>query len=77
MIIPRSIVCLATAAGLVLGSTAAAAAPPAAPRNATPMAKSENLAGVGTFGVILGLLLVTVAIAVVSSGHNHNNPVSP
>jgi hypothetical protein len=41
------------------------------------VAKSENLAGVGTFGVILGLLLVTVAIAVVSSGHNHNNPVSP
>lgn len=76
MVIRRSLVSLA-AAGLVLGSTAAAAAPVAADaRGASPVAKSDDLAGIGTFGILLGLLIVAGVIAVIATDNN-NEPVSP
>jgi hypothetical protein len=74
MIIRRSLVSLA-AAGLVLGSTAAVAAP-AATRDASPTAKSDDLAGIGTFGIILGVLIVAGVVAIIASDNN-DNPVSP
>jgi hypothetical protein len=58
---------------LVLGSTAAVAAES---RDASPVSKSEQLAGVGTFGILLGLLIVAGVIAVIATDDN-NHPVSP
>jgi hypothetical protein len=75
MVTRRSLVSLAAAAGLVLGSTAAAAAPVAA-RDGSPAAKSDDLAGIGTFGIILGLLIVAGVIAIIATDNN-NNPASP
>jgi hypothetical protein len=66
---------LATAAGLVLGSTAAAAAP-AATRDASPAAKSDDLAGIGTFGILLGLLIVAGVVAIIATDNN-NHPTCP
>lgn len=77
MVIRRSLVSLA-AAGLVLGSTAAAAAPVADARSASPVAKSDDLAGIGTFGILLGVLIVAGVIAIIATdNNNNNNPVSP
>jgi hypothetical protein len=61
------------AAGLVLGSTAAVAAEG---RDASPVSKSDELAGVGTFGILLGLLVVAGVVAIVATDDN-DNPVSP
>ena len=71
----RSLVCLATAAGLVLGSTAAAAAPVGS-RSASPAPRSDDLAGVGTFGVLLAVLIAAGTIAVIASD-THHHPASP
>jgi hypothetical protein len=70
----RPLVSTAVAAGLVLGSTAAVAAPVA--REASPTAKSDDLAGIGTFGILLGLLIVAGVVAVVATDNN-NKPASP
>ena len=75
MVFRRSLVSMATAAGLVLGSTAAAAAPVSS-REASPAAKSDDLAGIGTFGILLGLLIVAGVIAIVATDNNHK-PASP
>jgi hypothetical protein len=76
MVIRKSLVSLA-AAGLVFGSTAAAAAPVASDaRSGSSVAKSDDLAGIGTFGILLGVLIVAGVIAVVASDDN-NHPVSP
>lgn len=76
MVIRKALVSLA-AAGLVLGSTAAVAAPVASDaRSASPTAKSDDLAGIGTFGLLLGLLIVAGVIAIIATDNN-NNPVSP
>jgi hypothetical protein len=61
------------AAGLVLGSTAAVAAEA---RDSSNVSGSENLAGIGTFGILLGLLIVAGVVAVVATDDN-NNPASP
>jgi hypothetical protein len=61
------------AAGLVLGSTAAVAAEA---RDSSPVSKSEDLAGIGTFGILLGLLIVAGVVAIIATDDN-NNPVSP
>lgn len=73
MVIRKSLISLA-AAGLVFGSTAAVAAP--APRSASPAAKSDDLAGIGTFGILLGVLIVAGVIAIIATDDN-NTPVSP
>lgn len=74
MVTRRSLVSTAVAAGLVLGSTAAAAAPVS--REASPAAKSDDLAGIGTFGILLGLLIVAGVVAIVATDNNHK-PTSP
>lgn len=74
MVTRRSLVSLATAAGLVLGSTAAAAAPVA--REASPAAQSDDFAGIGTFGILLGILVVAGVIAIVATDNN-DEPASP
>lgn len=68
------------AAGMVFGSTAAVAGPAARhSRMHSDVTNSKDLAGVGAFGVLMGLLAASgVIIAIVASGHNHDkNPVSP
>lgn len=74
MVIRKTLTGLA-AASLVLGSTAAVAAPVAS-RDASPVAQSDDLAGIGTFGILLGLLIVAGVIAIVATDDN-NNPASP
>ena len=71
----KSLVCLASVAGIVLGSTAAAAAPVGS-RDASPAAKSDHLAGVGTFGVLLAVLIAAGTIEVIASD-THHHPASP
>lgn len=60
------------AAGLVLGSTAAAAAP--ADRTASPVGEAE---GIGTFGIVIGLLILAGIIGVVASDNGEDLPASP
>jgi hypothetical protein len=76
MVIRKSLASLA-AAGMLLGSTAAIAAPASPARVASPVAKTDNLRGIGTFGVLLGVLIVAAVIAIVATDHNHHHPVSP
>jgi hypothetical protein len=75
MIIRKSLTSLA-AAGLILGSTAAAAAP-VADRSGSDVPASENVAGVGTYTLLLGLLVIGGVIAIVASSDNNNTPTSP
>ena len=74
MVIRKTLISLA-AAGMVLGSTAAVAAP-VATRDASPTAKSDDLAGIGTFGILLGVLILAGVIAIIATDNN-NNPTSP
>jgi hypothetical protein len=77
MVIRKSLVGLA-AAGMVLGSTAAVAAPVASSaRSATPVAKSDGIAGIGTFGLLIGVLIAAGVLAIILTDHHHHNPVSP
>ncbi len=75
MVIRKSLISLA-AVGMVFGSTAAVAAPASHARASSAVGKHENLAGVGTFGVLLGLLVVAGVIAIIATDHSHK-PVSP
>lgn len=74
MVIRKALVALASA-GLVFGSTAAAAAPAA--RSASPAAEGENLAGTGAWAWILGLVILAGVIAVIASDGDEEIPVSP
>ena len=77
MVIRKSLVSLA-AAGMILGSTAAVAAPVAShARSASPVTKSENIAGIRTFGILIGVLIVAGVIAIIATDHHHHHPVSP
>ena len=76
MIIRKMLLGLA-ASGLVLGSTAATAAPAALDRSGSEVAASEDLAGVGTFGLLLALLVVAGVIAIVASDDDEDLPTSP
>ena len=63
---------------MVLGSTAAAAAPVASEaRAASSVSESEGLAGVGTFGLLLGLLIVAGALGIILSDDDDDVAVSP
>jgi hypothetical protein len=76
MVIRKTLTSLA-AASLVLGSTAAAAAPVSGTRGASHVAKSDDLAGIGTFGILLGVLILAGVIAVIATDNNNNHPASP
>jgi hypothetical protein len=76
MIIRKMLLGLA-ASGLVLGSTAATAAPAALDRSGSEFAASEDLAGVGTFGLLLALLIVAGVVAIVASDDDEDLPTSP
>jgi hypothetical protein len=76
MVIHKSLLGLA-AAGLVLGSTAAAAAPAAEARTGSSVSEAEGLAGVGTFGLLLGILIVAGVVAIVLSDDDDDVAVSP
>jgi len=75
MVIRKALVALATA-GLVLGSTAAAAAPVAVAgaRDASPVAEAENL---NTFAWIVALLILLGVIGVIASDGDEDLPTSP
>ncbi len=74
MIIRKALVALATV-GLVLGSTAAAAAPVAVEgaRNASPVGEAENLG----FAWIVGLLILIGVIGVIAADGDEDLPTSP
>ena len=77
MVIRKSLVGLA-AAGMVLGSTAGVAAPVASSaRAASPVAKSDDLRGIGTFGLLIGVLIAAGVLAIILTDHHHHHPVSP
>ena len=76
MIIRKSLLGIA-AAGMIVGSTAATAAPVAMDRAGSDVAASEDLAGVGTFGLLLALLIVAGVIAIVMSDDDEDLPTSP
>lgn len=75
MIIRKALVALATA-GMVFGSTAAAAAPASVAdvRAASPVADSEGLSG--SWGWILALIIVAGVIGVIASDGDES-PESP
>ena len=70
----RKVFASAVAAGLVLGSTAAAAAP-VADRAASPVEASEGLRG--GWAWFLAVLIVIGVIAVIASDNNEDLPTSP
>ena len=74
MVIRKALVALASA-GLVLGSTAAAAAPVAVDgvRSASPVGESENLG----FAWIVGILILIGVIGVIASDGDEDLPTSP
>jgi hypothetical protein len=75
MVIRKTLLGLATA-GMVLGSTAVAAAPVAtSARIGAPVGQSDNLGGGFGFGWILAILIVAGVIGVVAS--DGDEPVSP
>ena len=71
MVIRKALVALASA-GLVLGSTAAAAAP-VADRVSSPVAESENLG----FAWIIGILILLGVIGVIAADGDEDLPTSP
>ncbi|MEO6152371.1 MAG: hypothetical protein ABIT09_05115 [Croceibacterium sp.] len=73
----RKILASVVAAGLVLGSTAAAAAPSAinGERAASPVDSADGLRG--GWAWILALLIVIGVIAVIASDNNETLPRSP
>ena len=76
MIIRKTLLGLATA-GMLVGSTAATAAPAALDRSGSEIGASEDLAGVGTFGLLLALLIVAGVVAVVMSDDDEDLPTRP
>ncbi len=74
MVIRKALVALATA-GLVLGSTAAAAAPVAVAgaRDASPVGEAENL----NFAWIVGILILIGVIGVIAADGDEDLPTSP
>jgi len=76
MVIRKALVALASA-GMVFGSTAAAAAPVAVGdvRAASPVAESEGLRG--SWGWILALIILAGVIGVVASDGDEDISVSP
>ena len=74
MVIRKALVALASA-GLVLGSTAAAAAPVAVDgvRDASPVGEAENL----SFAWIVGILILIGVIGVIAADGNEDLPTSP
>ena len=76
MIVRKSLVSLA-AAGLIFGSTAAAAAPVAADRAASDVTVSDEMGGIGTFGLLLGLMIVAGVVAIIVSDDEEDAPTSP
>lgn len=73
----RKVLASVAAGGLVLGSTAAAAAPVAvsSDRAASPVSTSENLRG--GWAWILAVLIIIGVIAVIASDNNEDLPQSP
>jgi hypothetical protein len=72
MVIRKALVALASV-GLVFGSTAAAAAPVADVRAASPVEDAESLRG--SFSWILALIIIAGVIGVIASDGNES--VSP
>ena len=74
MVIRKALVALA-AAGMVFGSTAAAAAPVAVEgvRDASPVGESENLG----FAWIIGVIILLGVIGVIASDGDEDLPTSP
>ena len=65
------------AVGMLFGSTAAAAAPAALDRSGSEVTASEDVAGIGTFGLLLGVLILVGIIAVLASDDDEDLPASP
>jgi len=72
--ITRKVLASLAAAGLVIGSTAGAAAP--APRAASPVAGAENVHG-NAWAWVLALLILAGVIGVIAADNNENVPHSP
>jgi hypothetical protein len=75
--VTRKVLASLAAAGLVIGSTAASAAPAARSeaRASSPVASSEGL--VGGWHWFLLLLIVAGVIGVIAAGNNEDVPHSP
>lgn len=74
MIIRKALVALATA-GLIVGSTAAVAAPVSVDgaRDASPVGEAENL----RFAWIIGILILIGVIGVIAADGDEDLPTSP
>ncbi len=78
MVTRKALAALASA-GIVFGSTAAAAAPVAVSdtRAASSVAESEALGGSSSWAWILALIIVAGVIGVIASDGDEDLPVSP
>ena len=74
----RKVLASFAAAGLVLGSTAAAATPAAAQgdRASSPVSGAENVHG-NAWAWVLALLILAGVIGVIASDNNESTPHSP
>jgi len=74
MVVRKALVALASA-GLVFGSTAAAAAPVADVRSASPVESADAIGG-GSWAWILALIVVAGVIGVIASDSDEEIPTS-
>jgi hypothetical protein len=67
---------LLVAASLV-SMIAAPVAAQAAPRQASPVAAKEDIAGVGTVGIVIGLAVAVAFALIISDDNKNDKPASP
>jgi len=64
-------------AASLFSMVAAPVAVQAAPRQASPLSSKEELAGVGTFGILISVAVIAAIALIVSHDKNDNKPASP
>ena len=72
MLMLRKLLVTASAFSMVAAPVAAQATP----RQASPVAAKDDLAGIGTFGILISVAVIAAVVLIVSHD-KHDHPASP